>query len=442
MTGDEMKIAFIRPSMSGHPSRDAMMPLVFSIINSIKEDGDEISFYDEKAENLPDFIDADAVCMTVDTFSAIRSYSLAEKFRMENKTVIMGGFHPSMVPDECLQHADAVIIGEAEDTFRCAINDLRKNVLKKKYISTNNFNMSKIKYDYSIFKGKKYNRIGLVQFVRGCRFGCDFCSVHAFYKSSIRKRPVEDVVEDIRKLKEKYIFFTDDNIYADENEALKLFKAMQGLNKKWFCQISIDAAGDIEVLKAMKKGGCILVLIGFESLDMENLKQMGKGANIRYNDYEKAIKNIYNAGLMIYGTFVIGYDNDTKETARNLADFALSNNFAIANFNPLMPMPGTSLYERLKKEKRLAYENWWINPDYRYGDSLIVPAKMTGEELRKSCRDARYSFYSLKNIFKRLFFISNFKNARIFLISNMISRFEIMAKQGRRLGGDHEDNTY
>lgn len=425
--------------MFGTPSKDAMMPLVFSIIKPLTFDV-QIVFYDEKNKKLPDFLDEDVVAMTVDTFSAKRAYMLAEKFKKANKTVIMGGFHPTMVPDECLAYADAVIIGEAEDTWPDVIRDLKNNKLKKKYISSNNIDMSTIKYDYSVFESKKYNGIGLVQFSRGCKFSCDFCSIHAFYKDTVRNRPVEKVVDDIKKMKEEYIFFIDDNLFADEKRAIELFEAMAFLNKKWVCQISIDVAKNEEILKTMKKGGCILVLIGFESLNVENLKQMRKGANILYSDYEKAIKNIYSAGLMIYGTFVIGYDEDTAKSTKELVKFAVKHKFAIANFNPLMPMPGTSLYERLKKEENLSYDKWWINEHYKYGDSMVIPKKMTEYELMESCKNARYSFYSYKNIAKRMFCMINMDNAAVFLKTNLISRFEIMAKQGRKLGENNENN--
>ena len=187
-----------------------------------------------------------------------------------------------------------------------------------------------------------------------------------------------------------------------------------------------------------------MVLIGFESLNENNLKQMGKGANIKYKDYEKVIKNVYDAGIMIYGTFVIGYDYDTKDTYKELVDFAIKNKFAIANFNPLMPMPGTRLYDRLKKENRLIHNKWWLDDDYRYGDAMLIPKGMTPEELLNGCKNARYTFNTYKNIFKRsLNFKSNSRglmNLGIYYLVNIISRFEIHMKQGRRLGYN-EDNT-
>ncbi len=433
-----MKIAFIRPGMFGRQSRDAMQPLVFAIIKAITPEDVEIVFVDEMVEEIPGDLEADAVAMTVDTFSARRAYKLADFFKDKGMKVIMGGFHPTMLPEECLEHADAVVIGEAEDTWKTVMDDLKRYDLKERYISRNDTELSGVRYDYSVFEGKKYNRIGLVQFGRGCKFSCDFCSIHAFYKDSIRCKDTAVIADEIGKMKEKYLFFIDDNIFADEAKAKELFRALIPLNKKWFCQISIDAARDKELLKLMKRAGCMLVLIGFESLNIDNLRLMKKGANIKNINYSEIISNIYDCGLMIYGTFVIGYDFDTVESVRETVKFAIDNRFAIANFNPLMPMPGTPLHGRLKKENRLLHDRWWLDEDYRYGDALLSPGKLTASELTEVCRDARFEFNSYKNIFKRLLGRANsssLENMAVFLAANLISRKEIMSKQGKELGG-------
>ena len=436
-----VKIAFIRPSMHGEMAKDAMQPLVFAIIKALTPKDVEISFFDERVESVPPNLEADVVAMTVETFSARRAYKLASLYRGRGMEVVMGGFHPTMRPDECLEYADAVIVGEAEDTWNTMVEDMKRNSLKDKYYSKNDADLSKVRYDYSVFEGKKYNRIGLVQFSRGCKFSCDFCSIHAFYKDSIRCKDTAVIVEEIKQMKEKYLFFIDDNLFADEGKSKELFKALIPLHKKWICQISIDAANDTDMLKLMKQSGCIMVLIGFESLDINNLKLMKKGANIKNIDYKKIISNIYDCNLMIYGTFVIGYDFDTVESVKDTVKFAIDNRFAIANFNPLMPMPGTALYERLKSENRLLHERWWLDESYKYGDAMLRPRNLTPSELTEGCKNARFEFNSYKNIFKRLFLgrkanANSIKNMAIFLLSNLISRKEIMAKQGKELGGD------
>jgi len=436
-----MKIAFIRPSMFGRQTSDAMQPLVFAIIKALTPEDIELAFYDELVEPIPMRMEADAIAITVDTFSARRAYKLADFFRGKGTKVIMGGFHPTMLPEECLEHADAVVVGEAEDTWIAVIADLKDNSLKEKYISSSNVPLSRVRYDYSVFDGKKYNGVGLVQFSRGCKFSCEFCSIHAFYKDSVRCKENSVIVNEIKSIKEKYIFFIDDNIFANEEKARDLFEALVPLKKRWFCQISIDAARDLELLRLMKKAGCRVVLVGFESLNVDNLKMMGKGANIKNSNYKEIISNIYSCGLMIYGTFVIGYDHDSLEGVRDTVEFAIDNGFAVANFNPLMPMPGTALYERLKSEKNLLHERWWLDESYRYGDAMLAPAGLSPDQLKDACKRARLEFNSYKNIFKRLLHggganSASLENIVVFLTANFISRKEILSKQGKELGGN------
>lgn len=431
-----LKITFIRPSMFGVLSKDAMYPLVFAIVKSISPKDIKINFFDERVEKLPENIESDVIAMSVETFSAKRAYMLAEKYRAQGKKVIMGGFHPTACPDEVLEHADAVVIGEIENIWSEILADLKNGNLNQKYESNLPVDLSKVEIDYSVFDGKKYNPIGLVQFSRGCKFACEFCSVHAFFKNTIRTKSIQNIINEVKKIKEKLIFFIDDNLFSDESKAEELFKALVPVKKKWCCQISIDTAKNKSLLKLMKKSGCVLVLIGFESLNIQNLKQMGKTANIKINDYSDVIKNIYDAGIMIYGTFVIGYDNDIKETANQLCDFAVKNNFAIANFNPLMPMPGTKLYDRMKAENRLTYEKWWLDDNYLYGDAMLKPQNMSTYELMDSCKKARYKFNTYRNIFKRYFGVkANMQNPTLYWLANLISKAEIQTKQGKKLGG-------
>lgn len=433
-----MKIAFIRPSMFAVATRDAMYPDVFAIAKAMTPEDIEIKFYDERVEQIPDISDFDYVVMSVDTFTAKRAYQLAEEYKKCGKKIIMGGFHPTALPDEVLNYADSVMLGEIESTWLDLLTDMKKGELKQRYESDILIDLSEIKHDYGAFDRKKYNKIGLVQFSRGCKFACEFCSVHAFFKNTVRTKSIEVIINEIKQMREKFIFFIDDNLFSNEEEAKKLFKALIPLKKKWFCQISLDVAKDIELLKLMRKSGCCIALIGFESLDINNLKKMGKSANVKYNDYEKMIKNLNSAGIMIYGTFVIGYDGDTKETADKAVDFAIKNKFAAANFNPLMPMPATRLYERLKNEGRLLCENWWVNDEYRYGDGLFAPKNMTSDELTESCKRARFKFNENLNILRRfLNFKSNLRgiiNPFIFIYLNIVCKIEVKRKQGKKLG--------
>ena len=415
---------------------DAMKPLIFSIFDAITPKDIDISFYDERVEDLPNSIDADVIAFSVETFAARRAYILADKYKNEKTKIVMGGFHPTMCPDEALEHCDTVLVGDAEEIWPQYLEDLKQNKEKEIYRSTNTSNLLKLDFNSRAYEGKKYNKIGLVQFSRGCKFNCDFCSINSFYNCKVRQKSVDLIVEEIKSIKEKILFFIDDNIFLNEKTALELFEAIKPLKKKWACQISMDIAFNDKLLKAMKDSGCILVLIGFESLNEDNLKKMNKVANLKIGKYEKAINNIYKYGLMIYATFVLGYENDTPQSIEKTMQFAIDNNFAIANFNPLIPMPGTKLYERLEKDNKLIFDKWWLEPTYRYGDTAYYPENMTPDELRIGCMKARYEFNTYKNIFKRLIRnkVNRGSNSIFYLLLNVISRKEIHRKQGKILG--------
>ncbi|MBQ8039388.1 MAG: B12-binding domain-containing radical SAM protein, partial [Lachnospiraceae bacterium] len=348
-----MKVTLIKVSMLEGKGYDAMKPLIFPIFESVTPKDVKIEYIDQRIEDIPDEIDSDVIALSVETFAARRAYQIARKYKTDKNKIVMGGFHPTALPDEALEYCDTVLIGDAEDTWPEFVKDYKSGTVKERYISTNQQSLEKIDFNSPAFQGKKYNKIGLVQFSRGCKFDCDFCSVNSFYTCKVRQKPLEIIVDEIRSIKEKILFFIDDNIFLNEKTAIELFEAIKPLKKKWACQISMDVAFNDKMLKIMKESGCILVLIGFESLNKENLKKMNKVANLEIERYEEAIKNIYKYKLMIYATFVLGYDYDTKESIEATMKFALDNNFAAANFNPLIPMPGTKLYSRLEDEKKL-----------------------------------------------------------------------------------------
>lgn len=429
-----MRIAFIRPSMSGRASKDALQPLVFAVIKALTPSQVDLTFVDGTVEPVRLDLDVDAVALTVGTFTARTAYAIADAYRARGVPVVVGGFHPTACPDEAAEHADVVVVGEAEDTWPALLDDLAAGRPRSRYTSTTHADLAALRPDWSAVTGRHYPPLGLVQFGRGCRYACEFCSVHSFFGSTIRTRPVAHVIDEISSRPERYLFFVDDNLIADRAAATELLDALRPLGRRWACQASLDVADDPALLRRLRAAGCLMVLIGFESLDHANLQAMGKGANLRA-DYDRALAAIAEAGLLVYGTFVVGYDHDTAGTASELQAFADHHRFAVANFNPLMPMPGTRLYDRLEAGGRLRHNRWWLDPTYRYGDAMFTPTSMTPDELTAGCRRARFGFYSWPSILRRLP-----ANARtpdhlsFYWLANVISRAEVHAKQGRALG--------
>lgn len=429
------KITFIRLNMFEHISSDAMKPLLFGIIKSLTPAEYDIDFIDERAEKLPDEIDSDIIAFSVETYTAKRAYILAKKYKTEHNTIVMGGFHASVMSDEMLRYADVVFVGDAEDTWDSFLADYKKGSVQKKYVSQEKAPLHALKEDVSVYKHNYYG-IGVYQISRGCKFDCDFCSIKTMYKC-VRRKTADMIVEELKRAGEKVIFFVDDNLFYDRESAIELFDKLAPLKKKWACQISMDVAKDEELLIKMKKAGCFLVLMGFESLNPESLKEMHKAANVTA-DYEAVIKTIYKHGLLIYGTFVLGCDGDGVDVFEKTYDFAVKNKIAVTNFNPLIPMPGTKIYQRLDEEGRLLYKKWWLSDKYRYGETAFRPNNMTPLQLQEGCLDIRTRFYSAGCILKRLFgnpIHLHPLNLFVFVLANLISHREIHKKQGQLLGG-------
>jgi len=429
-----MRICVVKPSLNGTRTPDALPPLLFAILAPLTPSDIDLEFLDENIAAVGE-VDCQAAAISIDTFTARRGYALADGFRARGVVVIIGGMHATFCPDEAAPHADAVVIGEAEDTWPTIVADLLAGTLRARYVSANAADLGAIAYDYTVYAGMRYPRVGIVQFSRGCKFDCEFCSISAFYGRTLRTRPVAEVEKSIRQLPHRVIFFADDNLFAAPARLDELLMALRRQRRRWVCQISIDVAKDRALLTRMRESGCMMVIVGFESLAPGNLRQMHKAVNLAA-DYDDAIANIRRAGLMLYGTFVIGYDDDTPGTAGALAAWARKRGMAIANFNPLIPTPGTALYTRLQADDRLLYERWWDDPSYRYGDTAFRPAAMSPQQLAGSCRDARYEFYSLRGILARLRGANakGLVNVVVFLVMNLISRRSIHQKQGGRLG--------
>jgi radical SAM superfamily enzyme YgiQ (UPF0313 family) len=435
--GDEVKLALIRPNLGDFRSSDAMPPLALGIL-AARSPGCQIVFYDEKVEAVPTSLDCDLVAMSVETYTARRAYALAEGYRKQGLRVVMGGYHPTFLPQEVLEHADAVVIGDAEGAWERLLEDARGGRLEQTYLGDNNAPLTDYRIDRSIYADKKYNPVELAQFGRGCRFACDFCSIHAFYGKSLRSRSLDGLREELETLdRRKLLFFVDDNLFGKRDELVLLLKMLKPLKMRWSCQISIDVAKDDELLDLMADCGCTFVLIGFESLNPQNLKQMGKGWNSVSGDYLAVVKKLHSRGIGIYGTFVFGYDQDTEESIAQSVEFAIRARLDIANFNPLTPTPGSRLYRRLEKEGRLLAPTWWRDPDWRYGDPIYEPRGMSAQTLAIKVFEAKKQFYSWSSIGLRMLNhgagLSVFRSTTATL-ANVVSRREIYRKNRRSLG--------
>jgi len=427
-----MKITFIRPNMTPGRSADALPPLAFAVLAAHTPKDVETEFYDECIEEIPRDINTDLVAISAHTFSARRAYEIADRFRDRGIPVVMGGYHPTFMPQEACVHADAVVMGSAEGQWGRIVSDAKAGKLSRTYQTETLPGPELRRYDMEVFKGKKYHPLLPVEFTRGCRFQCEFCTVSAFSRNTFTIRPVETVIEDIKQSGAKRVFFVDDNIMSNKAEAKKLFTMLTSLKIQWGCQISIDVAADADMLGLMAQSGCILLMIGFESLRKDNLNLMHKGSHRSADDYAAFINRIRDHGIMIYASFMFGYDFDTGDIFDQTLDFVVRHKFVLVNFNTLNPMPGTKLYARLRQEGRLIEEHWWLREKFKYGEIMFIPKLMTPRQLKEGCMHARREFNSFSGIARRaLDFKANagsISNLAIFLYTNLVARKEVRNK--------------
>ncbi len=438
-----MKLTFIHPAV-GHRAGERyvrtwqMESLPIAVLAGLTPKDVDVRFFDDRMERIDFDAPADVVAIPIETYTAARAYQIASEYRRRNIPVIMGGFHATLVPDEVSRYAEAIVTGEAEGVWERVIDDARHGTLQRRYHAEQQ-PLSRIRVDRRLFKDKRYLPIGLVETGRGCRFPCEFCAVQTFFSRTYRRRDVNDVIAELRELKDekRVFFFVDDNFAADLQSGRPLLEELAKLNVRWITQMSIDAAHDEAFLEELHRAGCRGVLIGFESLDEENLKVMNKRFNTMRGGFRKALANLRRHRIFVYGTFIFGYEHDTPASFDEAVDFATEEGMYIAAFNHLTPFPGTPLYKRLQSEGRLRFEAWWRDPQYRYNALPFVPKQLTPDEVTAGCVNARRRFYGWANIVRRsrrhLHDAFVFRN---FFLVNAMHRNEISQRNGYPLGDE------
>jgi radical SAM superfamily enzyme YgiQ (UPF0313 family) len=415
-----------------------MEPLPAAMISALTPAGVAKRFYDDRFEQIPYDEPTDLVALSVETYTAKRCYQIASEYRRRGVPVVMGGFHATLRPEEVGQYCESLVIGEAEETFPEVIDDYRRGRPQRVYRSVARPPLL-CSPDRSIFAGKKYLPIKLVEFARGCRFRCEFCAIQSFFDGSHNHRPVDRVVEEIQQVRRpgQMFFFIDDNITSSLDQAKELMRALIPLKIRWVSQSAINVAFDEEALELMRRSGCQGILIGFESLHMETLRQMKKGFNMLHGGPAAALANLRRHNLRVYGTFIFGYDQDTPDTFHEAVEFAKEQGLFIAAFNHITPFPGTPLYQRMRAEGRLLFDPWWLDERYSYNMIPFQPNKMTPQELAQRCVEARRSFYSWASILRRagqrINFNSPFMLANFFII-NAMHQWDVESRNGLPLG--------
>jgi radical SAM superfamily enzyme YgiQ (UPF0313 family) len=438
-------VTYVQPAI-GTPSRSRrarawqFQPLAMAALAAVTPSHWKRTFFDDRQEAVAFDSPTDLAAIAVETFTARRAYELADEFRRRGVPVAMGGYHPTIHPAEALRHADAVCVGDGEPTWPRMLEDAERGALRGIYGPAER-GTERIRYDRSIFDGHRYLSIGLVETGRGCSFRCAFCSVTAFHRARHTPRPIEDVVADIRGMRESLVMIVDDNVIADTARAHTLFAALAGAGKRWLGQATVTLVHEPALMDAMAASGCMALLLGFESFCQDSLRSLDKKVNMA-QDYREAVAALRRRGIAVYGTFMVGLPEDSRETVRAATRFVLEEKLFLASFNHAVPYPGTPLYARLQEEGRLTRPEWWLEETSPFAEAPFRPWAATGDEVREWCRSARAAVYSWRGILRRAMDLrANCKSPRnilLFLSFNFMLHLEVFGRKhfpvGVRLG--------
>jgi len=356
--------------------------------------------------------DVDLVGITTYTMTAPRVYELADEFKKRGKKVVLGGYHPTAMPDEAKLHADSIVLGEADLTWPELLNDAENGKLKPFYGPNPNFDMADlpaIRRDLI-----KHNPIlGAVQSTRGCSNRCEFCAISSFCGHGVKQRPIKNVVDEIKKMPNKMFIIHDPHLTINRKYARELFKELikQKVKKDWVANGTTNVLGSIddEFLNLARKSGCIEWFVGFESVSQAALDGIKKTHN-KVEDFKNMVKRVHDHGMSVQGGIIFGFDEDTPDifdaTLQKLDEIEID----VLEINILTPYPGTPLFTRLEKEGRILTKDW---SKYNQVDVVFQPKNMSVKELYDGTSHVAKKFYSWPNIINR--------NLRIFRITKKIS---------------------
>lgn len=441
-----MKLTLIKPNLGrreNEPYIDEgrMEPLQLGLLAGMCPPGIDVSLVDDRCERIDYDQPTDLVAITVETFTARRAYEISAEFRRRGVPVVLGGFHPTLLPEEASQHADATVLGDAEEVWPEMLADACARRLQPVYRPKNPGEIQAGAIPRrDLFQGKGYLPITLTQFGRGCPNGCEYCAVSSYFSRTHSHRSVEAVVRELEQQNRKLVFFVDDNIVGNPAAAKALFRALIPLRIRWVSQASIDMVNDPELMDLMCESGCLGHVIGFESIDPAAIRASRKTPNHgSASGYEREIRILRTYGLQTWAAFTLGYDTDTPEGLQRLLEFALRHKFTFAAFNILMPYPNTPFYARLAAEGRLLYDGkWWLHPEYRFNHAAFRPSLMTPDELTAITFDLRRRFNSKSSILRRFFDLrtnmGSLYRMAIYWAYNPLFRREMFKKQDMILG--------
>jgi radical SAM superfamily enzyme YgiQ (UPF0313 family) len=366
------------------------------ILEALSGNGHQVTTVEEDSAPIPPAGKWDLVGITVMTATASRAYALAKEFRGRGAKVVLGGIHPSVLPEEAGRHADAILVGEAEGLWPAILEDAARDALKPIYYNHLPETIQVPLVDYKQDKKSLIPTASPVISGRGCPNRCEFCSVPRIYGSRVRKVPVAQVLEQVKRSRSYYIAFLDDNLTADRDYALALFEELRGLKVNFIGQATVKFLLDDTLFQAAVAAGLKGIFVGFETVDREGRQRLKKAVSLEA--YGEAIRKCRAARVFLHGSFIFGLDEHDKTIFSRTRDFIMENKITSVGAYMLTPYPGTPLYDRMVAEGRLIHRNWAF---YDHGTPVFLPKRMTLEELAEGYVKFRESVFSLWGIARR-----------------------------------------
>jgi radical SAM superfamily enzyme YgiQ (UPF0313 family) len=358
-----------------------------------------VTLIDEGIRDIPLDIDADLIGMTVITPTAPRSYWLADHFRKRGIKVVLGGPHVTLCPEDAAPHADAIVVGYAEESWPRLLRDLVRGGLERRYDQIPGLslaNLPPVRRD--LVPKRDYITTDVFEATRACAHDCDFCVVPTAWGRHQFQKPVEEVVSDIRRTGARRLIFIDLNLISDRRYAARLFEALIPLEVQWYGLATSLLAKDPELLSLCARSGCRGLLIGLESISTRGLREVHKGFQDP-REYKEVIATFHRHGIAIQGCFVFGFDDDTEEVFQRTAEFVVDAKIDLPRFAVLTPFPGTPLFKRYERDGRLLTRNWEL---YDGQHVVFQPRHMSAEALMRGTEAAWKYAYRYSSITRRI----------------------------------------
>jgi radical SAM superfamily enzyme YgiQ (UPF0313 family) len=359
----------------------------------------ELTLIDEGIEEIPEKLEADLVGLTVITGTAPRAYELSSRFRDRGIPTVLGGPHVTLIPEDAQPHADAIVVGYAEETWPQLIRDFHAGELEKRYDQAPVLSLANRPFPRrELLPSRRYLTNNVFEATRGCVHNCDFCVVPSAWGRKPVQKPVEDVIADIRQHGARKLIFVDLNLIADRGYAVRLFRALSPLGVEWYGLATVLLGQDDELLDLAERSGCRGLLMGLESISPANLRASKKGFNSP-DDFVGLVEKLHAHRIALQGCFVFGLDEDEPDVFMKTAQFAVDAKIDLPRFAIVTPFPNTGLYRRLLCEGRIITHNWEL---YDGQHVVFQPKRMSASQLRDGTEAAWKHAYSARSIASRL----------------------------------------